>query len=88
MKESEDQLNDAILIVAASLGYRKQFITLLRVGDINRTIKSLIYYVFVMNKFNHNEDDVNVFQAIELIWKYVNEFEANMSVKFNETELK
>jgi hypothetical protein len=83
MKESNEQLDKAVVIVAESLGIGEAAKLLLINVGLHSTVKELTYQMFVQDKQQYFEKDDDVFEAISLIRKYCKEMSLNGEVNFN-----
>lgn len=84
MKESQEQLRTAMVIVGESLGIKEVTELLLKNIGVHSTIKELTYKMFVENKQQYFEKDDRVFDAISLIRIYCKEMSKTGGVVFDE----
>jgi len=82
MKESKEQVEQAIIIIGESLGIGESTELLLCNIGIHSTIKELTYKMFVMDRQQYFETDNTVFEAISLIRRYCLEMATNGAVNF------
>ena len=83
MKESQEELKNAIVTVGESLSMKRATELLLINVGVYSTVKELTYKMFVENKQQYFEKDDNVFEAISLIRKYCKEMGLNGEVIFD-----
>jgi len=82
MKESMQELKQAILVVGESLNLLEATEALFKSAGIYTTVHELIYRMFVKDKQQYFETDDKVFAAVGLIRTYCKEMAANGEVNF------
>lgn len=82
MKCTQKEIENAIIIIAESLGLKENINYLLKNEGIHTTIRELIYIMFVQHKEQYFEKDDDVFNSITLIREYCKELKENGFVSF------
>ena len=83
MKESSEELKQAIIIVSEAVGIKDSIDALLSAQGIYSTIKMLTYYLFVENYNQYFEKNENIFESVSLIRTYCKEMQLNGEVNFD-----
>lgn len=83
MRESQKELENAVIVVGKSLGLEQSTEALLKSAGMYSTVRELIYLMFVKNKQQYFEKDDAVFEAITLIRAYCIEMHTNGEVNFD-----
>ena len=84
MKNSQDQVIKAIMLIGKMLDIEKEVKLLLINIGLHSTMKEVIYRLFINDYNNYFEQNDAVFEAYELIRRYCKEITENGEVKFNE----
>jgi hypothetical protein len=82
MKESKQELKQAILVVGESLNLLEATEALLKSAGVYTTVRELIYRMFVADRQQYFETDDKVFAAVGLIRTYCKEMAATGEVNF------
>lgn len=83
MKETKQEVENAIIKVGESLNIGDQVRILLKNVGIHSTIKEVVYKAFVDNVTDYFEKDYDTFMGYQIIRRYCKEMATNGEVVFN-----
>lgn len=84
MKQSKEQLKKALVTIGTSLDMKKATEYMIDDLGIHSVARELVIKMFVESKYEYFEKDDNVFEAIQILRKYLQELTKNGEVIFNE----
>lgn len=83
MKQSKQELEQAIIKVGESLNMKEATVLLLNNVGIHSTIRELTFKMFTLDKQPYFEQDDDIFNSITLIREYCIEMLKNGEVSFS-----
>ena len=86
MKNSQDHIIKAVMLIGEKLDIEKEVKLLLINTGLHSTIKEVIYRLFINNYNSYFEQNDAMYDAYELIRRYCKEITENGEVKFNEKQ--
>jgi len=83
MKESKEEVEKSILILAESLDIKDSISETIKLDGLHTTAKNVIFRAFTLGKNDYFETDDKVFEAYQIIRTYCSEMLKNGHVVFN-----